>query len=87
MEIIYYPHPTLFKKQTKIPEFNEELEQKIEQMFQLMYEAKGIGLAAPQVGSSIQNRLPPPGRPSTPTEPFMRVMPRLTMASPTPVPG
>ncbi|MDB6066791.1 MAG: hypothetical protein JWR26_2999, partial [Pedosphaera sp.] len=38
------------------------------------------------IGSSTQNRLPFPGSDSTPTCPFMRCTPLLTMARPMPVP-
>ena len=50
MEIVLYPHPALRWKSKPIQEINDELRQVVAEMFKLMYAAKGIGLAANQVG-------------------------------------
>lgn len=49
LEIINYPHPTLRHKSKPIVRVDDTLRAAIKQMFPLMYEAKGIGLAANQV--------------------------------------
>ena len=49
MEIVLYPHPALRFKSVPIQEINGSLRKTVEEMFDLMYEAKGIGLAANQV--------------------------------------
>jgi peptide deformylase len=49
MEIVQYPHPALRWKSKPITEINAELRATIRRMFDLMYEHKGIGLAANQV--------------------------------------
>ena len=49
MKIIQYPHPTLRYKSKPLKRVNEELKQIVSDMFEAMYEAKGIGLAANQV--------------------------------------
>jgi peptide deformylase len=49
VQIINYPHPTLRHKSKVIRHVDSELQQIVQQMFTLMYEAKGIGLAANQV--------------------------------------
>ena len=49
MNIIQYPHPTLRYKSKPIRRVNEEFRQIVSDMFDAMYEAKGIGLAANQV--------------------------------------
>ena len=49
LNIIQYPHPTLRYKSKPIRRVNEELKQIVGDMFDAMYEAKGIGLAANQV--------------------------------------
>lgn len=54
MEIVYYPHPALRYRSVPIREINPALRQTVEQMFQLMYKSKGIGLAANQVGLPYQ---------------------------------
>lgn len=50
MEILPYPHPALRWKSKPIQEINDELRRVVAEMFELMYAAKGIGLAANQVG-------------------------------------
>jgi peptide deformylase len=49
MEIVTYPHPTLRRVSRPLKRVDAELRQKIREMFELMYAAKGIGLAANQV--------------------------------------
>jgi peptide deformylase len=51
--IVRYGHPVLEQKAELITEFDTpELHQLIEDMFQSMYAARGVGLAAPQIGIS-----------------------------------
>lgn len=49
LKIIHYPHPTLKRKSKPIKRVDAELKSIIKNMFELMYEANGIGLAANQV--------------------------------------
>ncbi len=49
MEIIKYPHPTLRHKSKPLKRIDASLRQTVAEMFRLMYEAEGIGLAANQV--------------------------------------
>ncbi len=49
MEIINYPHPTLRHVSKPLRRVDRELRDSIRQMFELMYEHRGIGLAANQV--------------------------------------
>ena len=49
MEIVRYPHPALRWKSKPVTEINAKLRSTVQEMFELMYEAKGIGLAANQV--------------------------------------
>lgn len=49
LEIIHYPHPTLRYKSKPIKRVDANLRQMVEEMFDLMYEHKGVGLAANQV--------------------------------------
>jgi peptide deformylase len=51
-EIVKYPDPVLEHPTEPVTEFNEDLRKFVEEMFESMYAAKGIGLAAPQVGVS-----------------------------------
>ena len=54
LPIIAYGHPVLRKKADPITKDYPELDKLIEDMFDTMYQANGIGLAAPQVGKSIR---------------------------------
>jgi peptide deformylase len=52
LEIVKYPEPVLERPGEPVTEFNEELRKFVDDMFESMYAAKGIGLAAPQVAVS-----------------------------------
>jgi peptide deformylase len=52
LEIVKYPDPVLERPAERVTEFNDELRKFVDDMFESMYAAKGIGLAAPQVGVS-----------------------------------
>lgn len=49
MQIIQYPHPTLRHVSKPLKRVDKELTDIVRNMFELMYEAKGVGLAANQV--------------------------------------
>ena len=49
MRIVKYPHPTLRHKSRPLKRVDAELRKAIAEMFELMYEHHGIGLAANQV--------------------------------------
>ena len=48
--IVLYGDPVLEKPAELVTEFNEELKKLIDDMFESMYAAHGVGLAAPQIG-------------------------------------
>lgn len=49
MRVIHYPHPTLLRVSKPLRRVDAELRKMIGEMFDLMYQNKGIGLAANQV--------------------------------------
>ena len=49
MDIVPYPHPALRWKSKPVKNLDSNLERIVAEMFDLMYAAKGIGLAANQV--------------------------------------
>ncbi|MEZ6120989.1 MAG: peptide deformylase [Pirellulaceae bacterium] len=49
MKIVHYPHPTLRYNSATVRQVDAELKKICAEMFDLMYEANGIGLAANQV--------------------------------------
>src|SRR5690348_732645 len=50
--IVKYGDPVLEKPAETIASFDDELKKLVEDMFESMYAAKGVGLAAPQIGIS-----------------------------------
>ena len=50
--IVKFGNPVLVKPAEPVTEFGEELKRLVEDMFESMYEARGVGLAAPQIGIS-----------------------------------
>ncbi len=53
-KIIYLPDPRLRKISTPVEAFDDALLALIDDMFDTMYAAKGVGLAAPQIGINIR---------------------------------
>ncbi len=49
VRIIKYPHPTLRHKSKPLRRVDNELKKTVREMFELMYEDRGIGLAANQI--------------------------------------
>jgi len=50
MQLRLYPDPELLKAAAPVTAFDAELAARVAEMFTIMYEEKGVGLAAPQVG-------------------------------------
>ncbi|MGE0374122.1 MAG: peptide deformylase [Planctomycetaceae bacterium] len=54
MQIVQYPHPSLRWKSSDVARIDAELREIVQAMFDLMYAAKGIGLAANQVALPLR---------------------------------
>lgn len=54
LTIIHYPDPRLKKASATVEVFDESLRAMAARMLDLMKEARGVGLAAPQVGRNIR---------------------------------
>ncbi len=54
LSIVTYNDPVLREETEPVSENSDELQQLIDDMFETMHYAKGVGLAAPQIGKSIQ---------------------------------
>src|SRR5205807_1397555 len=54
LKIILWPDPRLKKLSKPVEAFDENLRNLAARMFELMREAKGVGLAAPQIGLNIR---------------------------------
>ncbi|MFM7055713.1 MAG: peptide deformylase [Planctomycetota bacterium] len=79
LQIVPHPHPALRRKSKEILRIDAELQEIIRQMFQLMYAARGVGLAANQVG--LPYRLfviNPEGDPEKQDQELVFINPRIT---------
>jgi peptide deformylase len=54
MKIVHYPHPSLRHRTRPLSSIDKNVRLQAGAMLELMYEAKGLGLAAPQVGLPFQ---------------------------------
>ena len=54
LQILIFPDPRLRKVCATVERFDEPLARLAERLLELMHEAKGIGLAAPQVGVMVR---------------------------------
>ena len=54
LEVIRYPDPRLQEMCTPIGEVDEDLSTLVRRMFTLMFESRGVGLAASQVGVTVR---------------------------------
>jgi len=79
LSIVHHPHPALRRKCREIKKIDAELRDMVQQMFQLMYQARGVGLAANQCG--LPYRLfviNPEGDPGCPDSEMVFINPRIT---------
>ncbi|MFH1202115.1 MAG: peptide deformylase [Candidatus Omnitrophota bacterium] len=53
LKIYIYPEPVLRKKSKPVKKFTTQVRELLDKMLELMYESKGVGLAAPQVGEDL----------------------------------
>lgn len=73
LHILHYPAPALRQRAGEVPQVTDEVRAVARRMIDLMFEAEGIGLAAPQVGlpwrmfvahvAPDERRQPPPDAP------------------------
>jgi len=54
LKVVKYGHPVLRKKGARIESITPEIKKLIEDMFDTMYDSKGVGLAAQQIGQALQ---------------------------------
>jgi peptide deformylase len=85
-EIVLLGDPVLRERADDVTEFDDELRRLVRDMFETMYHAEGIGLAAPQVGVSarvlvVDLRRDADGRESVEPAHLALVNPRVTWQS------
>ncbi len=79
LPILRYPDPRLHKVAQPVQTFDARLQQVIDDMFETMYEAKGIGLAATQV--DVHERLIVIDVSEERNAPLVLINPEITWAS------
>lgn len=79
MEIVHYPHPALRWKSKPVREINADLRNIVQQMLELMYEFKGVGLAANQVALPLRVFvMNPTGDPEEKDQELVLINPEIT---------
>ena len=79
MEIVHYPHPALRWKSKPITRINARVRAVVGEMFELMYAANGIGLAANQVALPWRVFIiNPSGDPAEKDQEFVFINPQIT---------
>ena len=81
LSILRYPDPRLHKVAQPVQAFDARLQQTIDDMFETMYEARGIGLAATQV--DVHERLIVIDVSEERDQPLVLINPEITWASDT----
>ncbi len=80
MKLRIYPDPILLRRAAPLKRIDARVRERVEEMFRVMYEEGGIGLAAPQVGWSVRlfvvNLAAEPGE----GEELVYINPRITGA-------
>ncbi|MDD6181329.1 MAG: peptide deformylase [Desulfovibrionaceae bacterium] len=80
LDIVTYPAPSLAEKCAPVTEMTEEIRQLAADMTETMYDAPGVGIAAPQVGRNIRLIVVDPyWSKETPRNPRVLVNPVLTL--------
>ena len=79
LEILEFPDPRLRTKAKPVEQVDDGIRQTIDAMFETMYEAKGIGLAATQV--NIHSRIIVVDVSEDKSEPLVFINPEITVLS------
>jgi peptide deformylase len=76
--IVKYGDPVLERQAETVTEFNTpELDKLLEDMFESMYAAKGVGLAAPQIGISRRISVIDPSAGEDPSQKMVLINPEI----------
>jgi peptide deformylase len=75
--ILTIPDPVLRRQAKPVERVDAELRRLIEDMFATMYDAPGIGLAAPQIGISRRLIIMDPAKDEAPKTPLVMVNPEI----------
>ncbi len=79
LNIVKYPEAVLSQPGEPVTEFNDELRKFVADMFETMYSAQGIGLAAPQVAVSKRITVIDLSGGKDPAEKLVLINPEITL--------
>jgi len=85
LDIIQYPDPRLTQRAVELTECTDEIRVLVANMAETMYGARGVGLAAPQVGQTIRLILVDASGPDERNDLRVLINPRLIVLDATPV--
>lgn len=77
--IVKYPDPILQRPAAPVTEFDDELRKLVADMFESMYVAQGIGLAAPQIGVSKRLTVIDLSNKKDPKQKLVLINPEITL--------
>jgi len=77
LKLIYAPDPILKKESVSIPQVDDHHRELIKQMYEIMYSANGVGLAAPQIGLNIRIFVLDAGSRDEEKKPITMINPKL----------
>ena len=83
LDILQYPDPRLAQKAEDLTGLTDDIRVLIADMAETMYAARGLGLAAPQVGRAIRLILADSSGPDERSDLWVFINPRLTVLDPT----
>ncbi len=79
LDIVTYPDPRLKEVCVPVQDITEEIRQLAADMLETMYDAPGVGLAAPQVGRNIRMLVMDAGVQEDKKKPRVLINPQLTL--------
>lgn len=81
LKIVEVPDPLLKKKSAKVENIDDALRKTLDDMLETMYDAPGVGLAAPQVGILKRMVVIDVSREDEPKRPYKMINPVITAHS------
>ena len=81
LEILTVPNPLLKRKSEKVEKIDDALRKTLDDMLETMYDAPGVGLAAPQVGILKRMVVIDVSREDEPKRPYKMINPVITAHS------
>lgn len=79
LEILHYPHPGLAEVCKPVEAITPEIRELAGNMLETMYDARGVGLAAPQVGVNLRMLVMDPAMADEPRAPRVLINPVLEL--------